>query len=401
MPPKVIGPYRVLETLGSGGVGTVYRAIDRRTGELSALKLLSTGPALDPKAARRLAREFETLQNLSHANVVKVYDTGVYQGYPYLAMELVEGLTLRHYLSLSSEDLASDDGLSNAIKHYRHNLNTPPPAEGDSDVEPESMSSDADEQPDDVSGDYAPSPFNVNDYFGEAPSEESFIEDDHQTGPDSVRALADMADEPDTEASMSGELVLPYDLPAPQSSAPTIIKASDKDLEALNRAERVGRLKDVMLQICEALAYIHGHGLIHRDLKPSNIMVDEDRLVRLMDFGLAKFLADDAAVTADGRMVGTFRYMAPEQILGENLDARTDLYSLGVILYELLAGRAPFEAKTPYELWQKVLETEATALNALNSRVDRTLSRIAHRLIRKEPDDRYQTAEEVYEAFTE
>src|SRR5207249_3126886 len=134
---------------------------------------------------------------------------------------------------------------------------------------------------------------------------------------------------------------------------------------------------------------------------PSNVMVDEDRLVRLMDFGLAKFLADDAAVTADGRMVGTFRYMAPEQILGENLDARTDLYSLGVILYELLAGRAPFEAKTPYELWQKVLETEAPALNALNARVDRTLSRIAHRLIRKEPDDRYQTAEEVYEAFTE
>src|SRR3954464_1565876 len=121
LPPKLIGPYAVQETLGSGGVGTVYRALDRRTGEPIALKLLSTGPALDPKAARRLAREFETLQNLSHANVVKVYDTGVYQGYPYLAMELVEGLTLRHYLSLSSEDLASDDGLSNAIKHYRHN----------------------------------------------------------------------------------------------------------------------------------------------------------------------------------------------------------------------------------------------------------------------------------------
>jgi serine/threonine protein kinase len=241
----------------------------------------------------------------------------------------------------------------------------------------------------------------VNDYFGEPPSEESFIEDDHQTGPDSVRALADMADEPDTEHSMSGELVLPYVLPVPNASAPPLVKASDRDLEALNRAERVGRLKDVMMQICDALAYIHGHGLIHRDLKPSNIMVDEDRLARLMDFGLAKFLADDAAVTADGRLVGTFRYMAPEQILGENLDARTDLYSLGVILYELLAGRAPFEAKTPYELWQKVLETEAPALNALNMRVDRQLSRIAHRLIRKEPDDRFQTAEEVYEAFTE
>jgi len=131
------------------------------------------------------------------------------------------------------------------------------------------------------------------------------------------------------------------------------------------------------------------------------VMVDEDRVVRLMDFGLAKYIADDAAVTADGRLVGTFRYMAPEQILGEKLDTRTDLYSLGVILYELLAGRPPFEAKTPYELWQKVLETEPTPIQSLNARVDRVMARVAHRLIRKEPDDRYQVAEDVYEALVE
>jgi serine/threonine protein kinase len=140
---------------------------------------------------------------------------------------------------------------------------------------------------------------------------------------------------------------------------------------------------------------------VHRDLKPSNIMVDEDRQVRLMDFGLAKFLADDGAVTADGRLVGTFRYMSPEQILGEPLDARADLYSLGVILYELLSGRPPFDAKTPYELWQKVLETEAPPLLSLNPKADAQIARIAHRLIRKEPDQRYQTAEEVYEALSE
>jgi serine/threonine protein kinase len=120
-----------------------------------------------------------------------------------------------------------------------------------------------------------------------------------------------------------------------------------------------------------------------------------------MDFGLAKFISDDAAVTADGRLVGTFRYMSPEQILGEKLDSRADLYSLGVILYELLSGRAPFEAKTPYELWQKVLETEPAPLRVFNPSTDRVLSRIAHRLIRKEPEDRYQTAEEVFEALSE
>lgn len=395
MPPKVIGPYRVLETLGSGGVGTVYRSIDRRSGEMAALKLLSTGPALDPRAARRLAREFETLEDLSHPNVVKVYDTGVYQGYPYLAMELVEGLTLRHYLSLSPQDLESDHGLSNAIAEHRKNLNAPPDV-GDS----ESMSVDDDE----MSGDYPPSPFGLSTFAEESPSEEHQMadssSDDYESGPESVRALADRADEPDTEASMSAEFAVPYDIPGADDQV-AVVKASDTDVTLLNRPERVGRLKDSMLQLCEALSYIHAHGLIHRDLKPSNIMVDEDRLVRLMDFGLAKFIADDAAVTADGRLVGTFRYMAPEQILGEKLDARADLYSLGVILYELLTGRAPFDAKTPYELWQKVLETEATPIGAINPRADRAMSRVAHRLIRKEPPDRYQTAEEVFEALNE
>ena len=390
MAPKVIGPYRVLETLGSGGVGTVYRAIDRRTGEVAALKLLSTGPALDPRAARRLAREFETLQHMSHPNVVKVYDTGVFQGYPYLAMELVEGLTLRHYLALAEEDLASDAALARAISAHRH--------VGANPVATEKLAEDdeADEEDEDANSGV----FNLAAFGEEAPSEEYSGSDSFEEGPDRVRAWADLADEPDTPVSMSGELKLPFDLPLGEDR-PMGVKLSAHELERLNTPERIGRLKDAMLQLCEALAYIHGYGLIHRDLKPSNVMVDEDRTVRLMDFGLAKYISDDGAVTADGRLVGTFRYMAPEQILGEKLDTRTDLYSLGVILYELLAGRPPFEARTPYELWQKVLETEATPISALNSRSDRVLSRVAHRLIRKEPDDRFQTAEEVYEALIE
>jgi serine/threonine protein kinase len=396
MPPRVIGPYRVLETLGTGGVGTVYRAVDRRTGEVAALKLLSTGPALDPRAARRMAREFETLADLSHPNVVRVYDTGVYQGYPYLAMELVEGLTLRHYLSLATEELSSDHGLSRAIRKHRAALNLQEPDE--------SVSEEASE--DDEETQLAPNPFTLSSFAEENPSLENYSDSDDevpqfQTGPESVRRLADLADEPDTDFPMSGEISLPYDVPIPEEQEPPTGKPTEADLELLNRPQRVGRLKDVMLQICEALGYIHGHGLIHRDLKPSNIMVDEDRVVRLMDFGLAKFISDDAAVTADGRLVGTFRYMSPEQILGEKLDSRADLYSLGVILYELLSGRAPFEAKTPYELWQKVLETEPAPLRVFNPSTDRILSRIAHRLIRKEPEDRYQTAEEVFEALSE
>lgn len=380
MPPKVIGPYRVLETIGSGGAGTVYRAKDRRTGETVALKLLSTGPALDPRAARRLAREFETLADLSHPNVVKVFDTGVFQGYPYLAMELVEGLTLRHYLSLRSEELASPSGSSSRSRSL--------PSFDSAELWSNTSASE-----DGPLKDSAPPAFTLSRFSQEIPSEDR----EFSSGPDSVRALADAADEPDTETSL--DVDLPYELPPRQQ--PVIERSTEINLEELNRPERVGRLKDAMLQLCRALAYIHGHGLVHRDLKPSNVMVDEDRLVRLMDFGLAKFLADDGAVTAGGRLVGTFRYMAPEQILGEPLDSRSDLYSLGVILYELLCGKAPFDAPTPYELWQKVLETEPLPLSALNPNSDHQLARVAQRLIRKEPDDRFQTAEEVYEALSE
>ncbi|MBL8939739.1 MAG: serine/threonine protein kinase, partial [Archangium sp.] len=257
----------------------------------------------------------------------------------------------------------------------------------------------ADEEDEDPSGLFSLATFGEEPLSDEFSGSASDDEEEYESGPESVRRFANLADEPDTNASVSGAYTLPYDLPGTADQRPIGTRASEIELVALNRQERVGRLKDAMLQLTEALAYIHGHGLIHRDLKPTNVMVDEDRTVRLMDFGLAKYLADDSAVTADGRLVGTFRYMAPEQVLGEQLDARTDLYGLGVILYELLSGRPPFEAKTPYELWQKVLETEPVSLTTMNPRVDRTLARVAMKLIRKEPDDRFQTAEEVYEAL--
>ncbi|HZI10712.1 MAG TPA: serine/threonine-protein kinase [Myxococcus sp.] len=363
MPPKVIGPYRVLETLGSGGAGTVYRALDRRTNDEVALKLLSSGPSLDARAARRLAREFETLVDLSHPNVVKVFESGIHEGLPYLAMELIEGLTLRHYLDVRTEDL-----LSHPTGYTpRSPLSVRRTADDDFGPSSDSLSDSLDGS--DFSGHGL---FSLDAFAEEAPSED----------------LASYADDGSSDDS-------PPSKPAEEEPG-RALRAED-----LNRPERLGRLKDAMLQICEALAYIHGHGLVHRDLKPSNIMVDEDRQVRLMDFGLAKFLADDVAITEVGKLVGTYRYMAPEQILGEPLDGRSDLYSLGVILYELLSGRPPFDAKTPHELWRQVLENEPPPILALNLHGDPQLARVAHRLIRKEPDDRFQTAEEVYEALSE
>src|SRR5262249_7447330 len=173
MPPKVIGPYGVLDTLGRGGAGPVSRAPDRRTGDPVALKLLSTGPALDPRAARRLAREFETLAELSHPNVVKVFDTGVHHGYPYLAMELVEGLTLRNYLEL---DLSG----APVVRRSPSRRDEPSVPWNDTDT-----------------GEWGPATFTLSTFSEEPPSEEV----SYSSGPESVRALADAADEPDTQES--------------------------------------------------------------------------------------------------------------------------------------------------------------------------------------------------------
>jgi serine/threonine protein kinase len=340
------------------------------------LKLLSNGPALDPKAARRLAREFETLATLSHPNIVRVYDTGVFQGYPYLAMELVEGLTLRPYLSMNSTN--TDASLVSRQRELHVSQLGDDSLDGDSSSE---------------SSEPSLKPFSLASYHEENPSADV----SYSSGPDSLRKLADLADEPDTQELEANSL--PYNLPSDVDRKPLVRPAAN--LDEVNHPERLSKLRDVMVQLCEALCYIHAHGLVHRDLKPSNVMVDEDRIVRLMDFGLAKFLADDRAVTGAGQMVGTFRYMSPEQVLAEPLDGRSDLYSLGVILYEMMSGTAPFDAKNPQELWQKVLELEPPAVLSVNPRGDRLLARVAHKLIRKEPAERYQTAEELLDALSE
>lgn len=342
MVPRSVGPWEILSVVGRGGIGVVYRARHRLTGRPAALKLLGPAPVVDPRAARRLAREFEVLARLDHPNVVRVFEAGVFEGYSYLAMELVEGLDLRAFLSPALDEDATQ---------------APPCVD--------------------------PSVFSVS---GSGPPPD--------LGPQAIRSLAAMLDEPETAPA---EFHPPVPT-APHPEAPAVVRTplTAAQQAGLNRPRRLERLGCALRQVLQALAYVHAHGLVHRDLKPSNIMVDDRRQARIMDFGLVKY-AEDAVepLTGTGRVVGTYRYMSPEQAQGNPVDGRADLYSLGVILYELLAAAPPFVSQDPSALWHEILHARPVPLVEVNPGVDPDLAALAEKCLEKDPAARFDSAREV------
>jgi serine/threonine protein kinase len=127
-------------------------------------------------------------------------------------------------------------------------------------------------------------------------------------------------------------------------------------------------------------------------------MVDDERHARIMDFGLVKQLTDANALTLSGRVVGTYRYMAPEQASGRDVDHRADLWSLGVILYELLVGRPPFASSVPAELWREITTVEPPTIREMNPGADPVLAEAAGRLLRKDPAERFQSVTDLRRA---
>lgn len=277
-----VGPYRILELLGQGGMAAVYRARDERDGTEAAVKILAR---MRPSWVQRFAREFESARRVDHVNVVKVLEAGDEDGLAYFSMERVEGVTASRYVL----KLTVDDPLP-----------PPPPQE--------------------------------------------------RVGP-----------------------------PEPV----------DRDV--------LGRTLEVAIQLAMAVGAIHGVGLVHRDLKPGNVLVTGNGVVKLVDFGVAKWLEEQTSFTQIGHVVGSYSYMAPEQITGAQVDHRADQYGMGVLVYELLSGAPPFRARRPQEyLWLHCTEQPEPLSRRLTG-VPASLDRLLLRMLAKEPADRPESMAAVAE----
>src|SRR5207248_3048146 len=150
----------------------------------------------------------------------------------------------------------------------------------------------------------------------------------------------------------------------------------------------------IILQVCRALAHAHSVGNLHRDIKPENIMVRSDGVVKLMDFGISH-MVDLERLTVTGQLLGSPAYMAPEHVEGRPIDIRTDVFAVGIVLYQLTVGKLPFEGKNPHEVWKRIAECKFIDPRQANPRIGNRLGRVILRAMAAAPADRYPAIGEM------
>ena len=255
------GRYQIIEELGRGGMGRVYKVLDKETNEKIALKLIKPEIAADKKTVERFRNELTTARKIVQKNVCRMYDLGREKGSYYITMEYISGQDLKGLIR------------------------------------------------------------------------------------------------------QTGQLT-------------------------------VGKAVSVAKQVCDGLAEAHSLGVVHRDLKPNNIMIDQGGNAKIMDFGIARAMKGKS-ITGSGVMIGTPQYMSPEQVEGKDVDHRSDIYSLGIILYEMLTDRVPFDGDTPLTVGVKQKTEAPKDPREFNERIREDLSRLILKCLAKERENRFQSAGEV------
>ncbi|MGC2049848.1 MAG: serine/threonine-protein kinase [Gallionella sp.] len=160
----------------------------------------------------------------------------------------------------------------------------------------------------------------------------------------------------------------------------------------------VNETLNIIIQVATGLNYAHEHGIIHRDIKPSNIMVLKGNLVKIADFGIAR-MDSWRLNTTHGKLLGSSQYMSPEQISSRSIDHRSDIFSVGTLMYRMLSGKMPFTGENTHAITYKIVNVEPQELGSLNPAIPDTLSSIVSKCLSKNPEDRYQSANELADAL--
>ena len=404
-----LGDFRIIREIGHGGMGVVYEAEQESLGRQVALKVLSPTTFDSPKSIRRFRREAETVARLHHTNIVPVFGVGDEKGLHYYVMQLIDGQPLNEVITgLRDKTGGSTDDSHTAIAESARatgsaSADLPEDADGKStggasgtpykpaasavrltssesvpaDVQIESS---ADLQPQVHSNESAPTVMQSREELAKL--------SDHE--------LADTIDQVKTDRK-ADEVVAESDDSSSAHRPPSeeLLPATERLSAQLDTNAYWNSVAEIGIQVARALDYAHAHGVWHRDIKPSNLLIDQSGTVWLVDFGLAR-IAEDNELTQTGDLLGTLRYMSPEQVVGE-FDHRSDVYSLGLTLYELLTFRPAHDASIRSRIVEQISEASPKSPRAINPAIPQDLETIILKATAHDAKDRYQSAKEMAE----
>ena len=195
-----------------------------------------------------------------------------------------------------------------------------------------------------------------------------------------------------------------YDMDITEDGEPYIVMEylEGKELVELIKEQKQldeEQICNIMIQVAQCLIEVHKQGIIHRDLKPENIFLLNDGGIKILDFGIARVKSQAKRITKTGRLIGTPYYMSPEQVKGMEVDERSDIYSLGVIMYEMFTGKVPFEGETVHEIIAKILSFKYTPINKIRNEVKGGLDKVIEKAMAQDKEERFQNCTELVDAL--